>query len=355
MVIQNKKLTWVLLVAIAIILVAMIIPQNVAYADMGPKESISVNITNLPESRYYGTLLSTRNEGGPYAWMKLGEIESYYDEEFVLSHDEDETCIMVNLKKIVDRLNLETLNLYFAEDGAGTSVAEPQVGTTVNFRWGYYPPSEFVIAIYDLDNDVLYLSNIIKQIYFTSYYSAEFSGESLEPGSKGSFNATLSAYEYAPEWWGDIGGGAGNKFNQILRDIGFSENGIIFTVNLLLFLGRVILTIGVELLIALCFGFDKKSYGIIALTNLITQCALNLFIWLGVIIGTAAADVYALIVGEILVWISEAYVYKKKCFRKDGSKKLIIAYAIVANAVTFTIGVLISLFAFGGIIMYGLF
>ncbi len=106
-----------------------------------------------------------------------------------------------------------------------------------------------------------------------------------------------------------------------------------------MFILRIVLTIAIEILIALCFKFTKESYKIIAITNLITQVILNVVIGVWSLFGGALFGPFVgLIIGEFLVFIIEPIVYKKKCLRQDGTKKHIVFYAILANFITLAAG-----------------
>ena len=113
--------------------------------------------------------------------------------------------------------------------------------------------------------------------------------------------------------------------------------------EILTFMLRLLITLGIELLLALLFKFDKKSFVIIAITNAVTQIGLNIALNLTAYFnGKSVFYIYYYILIELLIVVVEAVVYRLLCKRgKDGTKKWIISYAILANVLSFVIGVLL--------------
>ena len=109
---------------------------------------------------------------------------------------------------------------------------------TNQLNWTYYPPSPFKILLYFPETDFFYVSPIYERYAFDSYYTVDLS-DYTEDG--------ISAEESYDYTWEGISLGA-----------------------------RILLTILLELLIALPFGYrEKKVLGFLAIVNIITQILLN--------------------------------------------------------------------------------
>lgn len=104
---------------------------------------------------------------------------------------------------------------------------------------------------------------------------------------------------------------------------------------------RVVLTLILEAIIFLLFGFkSKKSWVIFIVVNLITQGVLN--IWLNIFSSVDSYVIFGLIIAEIFVFITEIIAFLV-LVREQGKLKTAI-YVIIAN--------LLSLIAGGCLISY---
>lgn len=107
-------------------------------------------------------------------------------------------------------------------------------------------------------------------------------------------------------------------------------------------IARIVATILIEMMIALLFGFRKKRELIfLAGVNVFTQVVLNVL--LNVINYNAGqmAFVFAYVLLEIIVFVSEAVLYGKFMRNMSESprkKSVYITYALVANVVSFVVG-----------------
>ena len=344
MVIQNKKLTFVLFIAIAIIIVAIFGSQNVANADFGPKPSTRVIVENLPESHYICTLLSEDGfflTEGYVAPNIPTEREHYYDsdlsdeeyEEYVQSLPEVSQRRISYLEKLIERLNKESFTYKFDFYTTSMYSIDGKV-TTVEYTDGYYPPDRFIAVVYDIDNDILYYSNPIQRYVFRDQYSADYTA--------GFTKVNDNTYTFEPTLTVIMKDSPGMKDWMPY----YEATPVVQTIwyNVVMFIGRIILTVGVELLIALAFKFTKKSYGIIAITNVATQILLNAIILISMYFGGPYWSSFeGLLVGEAAVFIIEPIVYWKTCERFDGTKKHVVLYGLIANAVTLALGIGINL------------
>lgn len=99
---------------------------------------------------------------------------------------------------------------------------------------------------------------------------------------------------------------------------------------------RVILTIFIEALVFLIFGYkNKKSWTIFLITNLLTQGALNIFLS-KLIDVTSYRLIFSLIFGEIFVFVIESILFS---ILIDEHKKFrTISYVIISNILSLILG-----------------
>ena len=101
-----------------------------AYADIGPKASVTVEFRGFEGRRYFATLLSRESQSGPYSLNSRFSMENTGDpqafQKFVEYEDADGFYF-----------------LQFMQDCSRTH----------QFGWGYYPPEEFKILLYFPDTD----------------------------------------------------------------------------------------------------------------------------------------------------------------------------------------------------------
>ena len=266
-----------------------------AWADIGPKPSVQICFTGMdPDVLCYGTLLSERDSTGPASvWNG--------DEEFAL-YPEGEFKIW---KAFVDYEDEDSF--FFLQEFWNCSESG-------QLAWTYYPPSTFKVLLYYPESGTFCVSPIYETYAFDSYYTVNLTGLPGQAASSGT-NAVLTAvesYNYIPE----------------LRSL---------TV-------RIVLTILLELLIALLFGYHEMSVlAFLAVVNLVTQIGLN--VALNVInyhSGPMAFTFYYALM-EAGVFILEAVLYANLLHRfsvqpKPESANRAVGYAFTANAASFAAG-----------------
>ena len=297
MTISNKKLTIILFLLIAVFIIALFIPSEEVYADMGPKPTIQVKVDGLPESKYIVSIIT--NQASPGGGGEIYKADIHY-------MDSEDQLFIKRLRK--EEVQYEFLG----------PILNYSLTTSVDYLWKYYAPSKFAIVIYDVDNDILYISEECQKHVYNKVYSIKY--EDFEQINENTYTfSTNGIIVYAPLGDNSIGGS--------------------IAVNVSMFILRIVLTIAIELLIALCFKFTKESYKVIAITNAITQLILNavIILW-GLFSGALFGPFVGLIIGEVIVFIVEPIVYKKKCLRENGTKKYIVLYAILANFITLAAG-----------------
>ncbi len=283
---QTTKKIIVMLMLTAVLLSSLTIGAS---ADCGPKDSVTVSFPSI-SGEFYVTLLSTEQNYGPWS----AENATY---ELGYLQESDPELHAAFLKM----LGYSEAGYYFLGNVQRCSSRE-------SYHWGYYPPSCFKVLIYNAETDIFYTSEQHSQYAFSSYYEAEID----EAGSL----TCRQSYDYGRE--------------------------------ALLFLGRVVLTLAVELLIALPFGYLKAGrLGVIIYTNLVTQLLLNLALnainfrsgWLTMMIA------YLLL--EAGVFVIEGAVYTAAAIKRPefddrrGRKLRAWLYALAANFASFAMGIAI--------------
>ncbi len=161
MVIANKRLTFIIFLLIVVSFIALLIPNNETYADIGPKESVNVAISNLPTSNYITTLIAARGDffEGPNHYYVISSAPTFYEDDDVKSGIDYRAEIMdkyaENVDKLVTALKSSDVAIYYV---SFLNCWESNNTDTIEYTWGYYPPDTFRIVFYDLDNDLLYIS-----------------------------------------------------------------------------------------------------------------------------------------------------------------------------------------------------
>ena len=255
-------------IVFAVIFFLLLVPSISVFADTGPKPSVVIKFVGLEEEEYYVTLLSEETSTGP--WDTSKEYIEYIGDEAVFqefSQYED-----------VDGYHF----LGYMENCSEDDV----------FQWTYHPPSPFKVLIYLPDHDSFLMDeNVFERYAFDSYFTAEVMGMENIVVSRDAEAVTID-----------------------------TKQSYDFSLELVSFSARVIITVVLEILIALIFMYrDKKSLAIITLTNVLTQVILNIF--LNVINNMLVNSVnyrisqYAFIVTyvciEVAIFVIEAAIYSK--------------------------------------------
>lgn len=258
--------------------------STTARADMGPKPSVNVTFTGLEEGLCYATLLSEQKVSGPFhAWVG-GTPESGWVPE---AEENNQAW--------------QAFGEYQDPDGFYFLEYYRRVDTTGRFAWIYYPPSTYKILLYYPDSGQFVSSGILDCYAFDSYYTVDASENPLQPER---------SYEYGME-----------------------------IVSLLV---RIVLTIAVELGLALLCGLRRRwQVKTVVLVNVITQVALN--VGLNIINYKAGAMAFVIfyILLEILVFIVEGVAFSILLRRRapEGEKMgHPVVFAFWANVFSFAVG-----------------
>ncbi|MCM1308535.1 MAG: hypothetical protein NC223_08050 [Butyrivibrio sp.] len=264
-------------------------------ADTAPKPSVAIEFENMNEEKYYVTLLSESKSTGPYSVVVNGETE-------------DKSEAWKAFFNYSDSDGFYFLQYYGELEGDGS------------FVWGYYPPDRFKILLYFPERDLYFVSGEIYMRYaFDSYYRVDGSRLDLNGAADISRidNMARESYEYGSE--------------------------------LLSLAARVIITVALELGIALFFAAFRKKYWIktILFTNLATQLLLNAGLNAAAYWGGPKEARFAYIAAEIAVIAAECAVYRlmnKRTCKGGGAdgvqleNGLLFVYACMANLVSFFAG-----------------
>ena len=266
-----------------------------AKADSGPKPSVRIQFKNMGDDLCYGTLLSKEKCTGPArVWDGTARNEQLYDLDRSI------------WKAFVDYKDPD--GYYFLQ--RGWTVSE-----TGEIAWTYYPPGNFKILLYYPETKTFVSSGIYERYAFDTYYTVDMEGVrigSVEYNEDLSTNERINAYR---------------SYN--------------YRKELLSLAVRILLTIAIEMAVALLFGFlQKKQLKILALVNITTQLLLNLL--LNIIHYNAGPLIFIIsyVFFEVIVFALEAGLYCK-LLKKVSEKEenwYYILYSFVANSASFWVG-----------------
>lgn len=282
---------------LCVILCCAVLPAR-AYGDMGPKPSVVVDFNGLDGIEYYATLLSQQESTGPYSAVENeADLEDVY-QEYMGDYE-------VYLKFAQYRDADGYYFLPYFQECTGTQ----------QFQWTYYPPGTFKILLYFPEQDAFLVSSQIYDRYaFDSYFTAEVTGVGRSAVQADAGIVLEKSYQYGTE--------------------------------ILSLLVRILLTILIELAVALPFGFrEKKQFLFLVYVNTATQIALN--VALNIINyqeGWMAFFVFYILL-ELAVFAVEAILYSiylKKLGQKPAPGWKPAVYALVANAASFGAGVAVA-------------
>ncbi len=274
------------------VLLGALFPMTV-YGDMGPKASVRITFENMEDTDTpcYGTLLSQSSSTGPASvWDGTPEFQRYRegDEGYEI------------WKAFVE---------YSDSDGFYFLQQWWDCGESGTLNWTYYPPQTFKILLYYPESGTFAVSGIYQKYAFDSYFTVDLRGVSQNAAENPLLVARRS-YDY--------------------------------TWELISLFCRIVLTILLELILALLFGLGKKPLlWRIAGVNVVTQVLLN--VALNVIRyqqGSLMFVVYYILL-EMAVLVLEAVVYSIMLPKVSGGGVSVwksVVYALVANAASFAAG-----------------
>ncbi|MBQ9162426.1 MAG: hypothetical protein IJX74_04030 [Clostridia bacterium] len=285
----------------------------VASADTGPKPSVRITFENMGDELCFGTLLSKQKSTGP---------ASVWDgnEEYA-QHNGNERYAYLDITEDIWRAFVE----YEDTDGYYFLQETWKVNETKELAWTYYPPDSFKILLYYPETDKFLVSDICERYAFDSYYTVDIA--SLDAQDTG-----IGSVDYNEDLSND------DRLN--------AHRSYQWQQELLSLAARIIITIAIEMGVALLFGFrGKKALLLLAAVNTVTQIALNVLLNIINFSSGQAAFVAGYILLELAVFVGEAVLYTvltKKLTDKVKPTWFYMVYALVANAVSFGVGLVIA-------------
>ncbi len=259
-----------------------------ALADSGPKPSVNVEITGI-DGEYYVTLLSLYESTGPASvWDGTEEHKNNYRldpviwEKFAYYEDSD--------------------GFYFLQQAWKCEGHD-------TYEWGYYPPKTFKVLVYIPASDTFIASEICERYAFDSYFVMEVTADGANISAKIAQN-----YDYTAE-------------------------------TLSLFM-RVVLTIALEIAIALLFGYRARGeLLLICITNIVTQIALNVTLnTVNFYSGEYAFSAWYIAL-EFAVFAAEAALYfalLPRFAKAEKKRSLGVVYSAAANTFSFVLGMFLA-------------
>lgn len=279
-----------------------------ANADMGPKPSVHIHFENMGDELCYGTLLSSAESTGPACVWDGNEKSAKYNENELYPYADLDYATW---KAFVEYKDSD--GYYFLQEGW-------QVNETKEIDWTYHPPSSFKILLYYPEKNKFVASGIYEKYAFDTYYTVDMKG--VEIGSV-EYNEGLSNNEHIDAY-------RSYNYRQELISLAF----------------RIIITIAIEMAVAILFGFrKKKQLLVLASVNIITQIILNVLLNIINYNDGPSAFVSSYIFLEFIVVVLEAVLYciiLKKVSEQPKKNWYYVLYALIANAVSFGAGFIVA-------------
>ncbi len=282
---MKKRNIFVLIVVT--LLIALCLP-TVAFADTGPKRSVTIFFKGEMSQDFYVTLLGKDYYFGPHQpWDESEQDYSNCDPEELAIHRKFASYVA------------DDYYVYYSH-------YEHFDSDNTTFTWGYYPPDPFKILIYFADADTFVVSEECEGYAFASEFNARIDGDVIKVQRNG---------------W------------NYVREIGE-------------FFLRLLFTLAVEIGIAFAFGYkERNQLAVILFANMVTQVILNIVLAVTMFHSGALSFALTYVLGEMVVFVVEAVAYGI-FLNKVGTKKPIakhLLYAFVGNLFSFAMGIGITL------------
>lgn len=261
-----------------------------AAADTGPKPSITVTPEGFGEDACYLTLLSQTETTGP--WSKH---ESFAASKDSYGDPEADEAIWTAFNDYQDAEGFFFLGCYGEVTGGQM------------FCWSYYPPDTFKVLAYFPDSGTFAVGPVTERKEFSARYT-------VSPSETGETLLIERARNQEAE----------NKS----------------------FVGRLVLTVALELAVAVVFAFRAKRQIItIVCMNLITQVGLNQAITHLFPVVSSRWYWPGLLVLEVLIFLVEGAVYARLLPRWKKDPAAVChpwGYALAANVASFGVGLILA-------------
>lgn len=300
---RRFQAVFLLILCAAIITVGF---PSAARADMGPKPSVRIHFENMGDELCYGTLLSkTKTTGPASAWDGI---------EYHAKHNENKSYSYAAF----DYETWKVFAEYQDEDGYYFLQEGWKVSETKKIEWTYYPPQSFKILLYYPETQTFAVSGIYERYAFDTYYTVDMDGVHINEVRCEEANGTPEGLDAS-------------------RSYDYSQELISLAV-------RIVLTILIEMIIALLFGYrHKKQLLFLAGVNGGTQIVLNVLLNIINYKGGQLAFVLFYVLLEIAVFAIEAGIFYGRLGRMGNTsqpKWLVVLYAFIANAASFGVGIM---------------
>lgn len=300
---RRFQAVFLLILCAAIITVGF---PSAARADMGPKPSVRIHFENMGDELCYGTLLSkTKSTGPASAWDGVESHAKHSDNKSYSYADFDYEI----WKAFAEYQDAD--GYYFLQEGW-------KVSETKKIEWTYYPPQSFKILLYYPETQTFAVSGIYERYAFDTYYTVDMDGVHINEVRCEEANGTPEGLEAS-------------------RSYDYSQELISLAV-------RIVLTILIEMIIALLFGYrHKKQLLFLAGVNGGTQIVLNVLLNIINYKGGQLAFVLFYVLLEIAVFAIEAGIFYGRLGRMGNTsqpKWLAVLYAFIANAASFGVGIM---------------
>lgn len=311
---MKQKSALLALLVVAFVAVIVFVPQT-ANADMGPKPSIRITFTNMPDETCYVTILSQYESTGPHSaydpeWDNRDYKyldHNYYDNPDY--HNEELESIW---QIFVDYKDVD--GYYFLQLW-GKCDSDPE---SHGFNWTYYPPYSFKLLMYYPEHDIFVASAIYERYAFDSYYTVDMKGVDLSSIDQTQLVLT----------------------EQLVLKKSYDYTGEIISL-----VCRIVLTIAIEIAIALLFRIKgRKPLLTILVTNLVTQIALNVALNLLCYFDGFLMLIFLYLPLELGVIFVEAVAYSLILCKQGVPIWKSLVYALVANIVSGGLGFVLAMF-----------
>ena len=272
-----------IVLSILIFLLMFSIGTTTVSADMGPKPASYITIKGIEGE--YVACFAAKNAWGPN-----------YDYEHWIEYE-------------IDYVKYNPIMEYKDEEGFKWITNYYKCSGESKISFTYYCPDEYKIVIYQND-EFLIATEALEMYAYSTYYEIDFSTGTVSTPQDIKVTKT---YDY---------------FSEIL--------------NLIV---RIILTLVIELGLFFLFRlYSKRNFKVVLITNLVTQIFLNVAINISLYNSGYMDALFLLFALEFVVLIIEFIAYQ--ILLKEKKRWVIILYPIIANALSFGLGLFIFRFIF---------
>ena len=304
------------------LLIAVLLLCCVAFADTGPKPSAAFTFTGMPDEDYYVTMLADVDGYGPHRIYQEGD-----DLPYVLEAGRDDPAYPA-WQKFVDYKDAD--GYYFLDDLFEQCHGDDEAS------WHYFPPERFKLLLYFPESDIFLCSTVTERYAFDSVYRLNLGGKS--PAEIAALTLTDPNGDPLPSGRDDE-----TAIGEVTLDKSDGTHQQIIG-----FFGRLGITLVIELALAWGWKYRKGSQLLfIGITNLITQCLLNvaLLCW-GAQETSRGFIIFWYVLLELAVTGIEAAAYAYLLPGTDHREKSVrrhaAMYAIAANVLSFLGGLALS-------------